>query len=478
MNTNIRKLRNAAYILLLSVLLATGWTPSAAHAATVEQVDEVREILEQTHISKPDDEKLNDLAIEAMIESLNDPYTQYFDADEWESFSNDLEQHFTGVGIVLVEEDGIVYVEDVIPGGPAETAGILPGDALDAADGTSLKGLSIPEVQKKLLGNEGTKVTVGVIRDGKRLNYPITRRAMQLPVATGHMMGDGVGYVALSGFTSDAGKLFAQEIDKLEKAGMTSLLIDLRNNGGGFVNAAQQMAGLFMEDGLLAHLRNRDGTDIQLGAGGGGKPYSVTILVNGNSASASELFAGALHDYGIAKLVGTTTYGKGVVQSIYPLDSGGVIKVTVQEYFTPNGNKVDKVGLTPDHVVEGAVDQLLAAYRDAGGKRISVDIGNGFIVASGVRTAYANAATQDANGRWFVNLRLAASLVGAKVGYDAKTKEITFDKGSQSQRLVNGDPRLINKNGWNLIDLDVLRQWAPELSQGAGSSKLQLIYQS
>jgi len=477
MRTIERKFRQAAYMLLLSVMLASVWAPSAAQAATAEQVDEVRQLLEQNHVSKPDDAKLNDLAIEAMIESLHDPYTEFFDADEWETFSNDLEQHFTGVGIVLVEEDGIVYVEDTIPGGPAEIAGILPGDALTAADGASLQGLSISEVQKKLLGKEGTNVNIGVTRDGKRLDYPITRKAMQLPIAAGHMMDDGVGYVSLSGFTSDAGKLFAQQVDKLEKAGMTSLLIDLRNNGGGYVNAAQQMAGLFIDDGVLAHLRNRDGSDTPLAASGGGKPYPVTILVNANSASASELFAGALQDYGIAKIVGTKTYGKGVVQSIYPLESGGVIKVTVQEYFTPNGNKVDKVGLTPDLAVEGAVDQLLAAYREAGGKRVTVDVKNGFIVMNGVRSAFSNAAMQDGNARWFVNLRLAAALVGASVGYDAKTKEITVSKGGQTFRLVSGDKRLINKNGWNLIDLGVLSQWFPGLSQGAGSGKLQLTYQ-
>jgi len=379
---------------------------------------------------------------------------------------------------VLVEEDGVVYVEDVIPGGPAEAAGILPGDALTAADGDSLLGLTISGVQKKLLGEEGTKVSVGVTRDGKRLDFPITRRAMQLPVATGQMMDDGVGYLALSGFTSDAGKLFAQQIEKLEEAGMISLLIDLRNNGGGYVNAAQQIAGLFIEDGVLAHLKNRDGTDSPLNVSGGGKPYPVTILVNGNSASASELLAGALQDYGIAKLVGTKTYGKGVVQSIFPLESGGVVKVTVQEYFTPEGNKVDNVGLTPDHAVDGAIDQLIAAYRDAGGQRLTVDVGQGFIVLNGVRAAFANAAVQDAaSSAWFVNLRLAAALAGATVGYDAKTKEITLSKGDQVRKLAAGDERLINKNGWNLIDLNIMRQWFPGLSQGAEGSRLKLVYQ-
>lgn len=301
---------------------------------------------------------------------------------------------------------------------------------------------------------------------------------MQLPVATGQMMGDGVGYLALSGFTSDAGKAFKEQLDKLEKAGMKSLLIDLRNNGGGYVNAAQQIAGLFIKDGVLTHLRNRDGTETPLNVSGDGKPYPVTILVNGNSASASELLASALQDYGIAKLVGTKTYGKGVVQSIIPLESGGVVKVTVQEYFTPNGSKVDKVGLKPNHVVEGAVDQLLAAYRDAGGKRLDIDFGQGFIVANGVRAAFANAATQSADGRWFVNLRLAAAVVGAQVGYDAKTGEVALSKNGQTFKFARGDSRTINKNGWNLIDVNAMAQLFPGLAQGtAAGNRMQLIFE-
>ncbi|MBW5448199.1 PDZ domain-containing protein [Cohnella sp. CFH 77786] len=469
---NIR--RRASFALLAALVGATIWMPSAARAETSEQVNEVRQLLEQYHLSKPDDKDLNQSAIDGMVETLHDPYTEYFDEEEWKKFSSDLEQNFTGIGIVLIEEDGVVYAEDVIPGSPAEAAGLLPGDAIVSADGKSVRGLNVTELQKQLRGAEGTRVTVGVERDGKTLAFPIVRKTLQLPVATGQMMGDGVGYVALSGFTSDAGSLFADQVAKLEKAGMRSLLIDLRNNGGGYVTAAQHIAGLFIKDGVLAHLKDRDGKDDPISVSGGGKPYPVTILVNGNSASASELLAGALQDYGVAKLVGTKTFGKGVVQSIIPLKSGGVLKVTVQEYYTPNGRKVDKTGLTPDHVIEGAGEQLIGAYRDAGGKALTVGIGKGSVVINGVRTARPNAAFRRGSS-WYVNLRLAAALAGAKVGYDSKTKTITLSRGSTIYKLKSGDSRLANKNGFNLIDSGTLARWFPGLTaEAAANGQLKL----
>lgn len=468
-----RTIRRAIAALLTALLLSGVWAPSVSWAETKEQLNEVRQILEEYHLSKPSDKDLNQTEIDKMVESLHDPYTQYFDDEEWKSFASGLEQNFTGIGIVLVQENGRVYIEEVIAGSPAEKAGFQAGDVISAVNGKSAKGLSISDLQGKLRGIAGTSVTVGVDRNGKALTLTAVRQALQLPAASGQMMGEGVGYLALTGFTTDAGTQFAKQLDKLEKSGMTSLVIDLRNNGGGYVTAAQKIAGLFVKNGVLAHLKDRDGNDDPLPLSGGGKPYPVTILVNGYSASASELLAGALQDYGVAKLVGTKTYGKGVVQSIIPLQSGGVIKVTVQEYFTPKGRKVDKTGLQPDQVVEGAEEQLIEAYRDSGGTQLAASVGKGTVVINGVRTTHPYAAVQQAN-RWYVSLRLAAALTGASVGYDAKTKSVTVSRDGKAFRLKSGDGRLIYKNGWNLIDLSVMEQWFPSLTGDAVGGLLNL----
>ncbi|WP_276351450.1 S41 family peptidase [Cohnella caldifontis] len=459
--------------LLAAFVLIGVWPAAPAGAETKEQVDEVREILEQLHLSKPDDSDLNQTAIDAMVESLHDPYTEYFDPEEWKSFSDSLEQHFSGVGIVLVQDAGTIYAEDVIPGSPAEKAGVKPDDVIVSAAGAPAKGLTIADLQQKLRGKEGTSVQLGVERGGKTLSFTLVRSSIQLPVAEGHLLGDGVGYLSLSGFTSDAGSLFEEELGKLEKSGMTSLVIDLRDNGGGYVSAAQQIASLFIQDGVLAHLKDRDGNDTPIEAKGGGKDYPVTVLVNGSTASASELLSGALQDYGIAKLTGTKTFGKGVVQSIIQLESGGVIKVTVQEYFTPNGRKVDKTGLTPDHAVNGTEEQLIAAFQDAGGRALTVEFGKSSVLINGIRTAHPGAAVQNGNG-WSVHLRLAAALVGAQIGYDAKAKTVTVSRGGVVHKLSEGDARLTKKNGWNLIDLQTFAGWFPELKSDAAGGTLKL----
>ncbi len=466
-----------AFVLLAALLFTGTWLPSAAWAETAEQVQEVREVLSQYHLSKPAEEDLNQQTIDEMIESLGDPYTEYFSEEEWESFFNNLEQTFTGIGIRLIEEDGVVYVEDIIPGGPAEAAGMLPGDALTSADGASLKGLSVAGIQEKLLGPEGTSVQVGVTRDGKLLTFSITRKTIQLPTAFSQMMGDGVGYLALTAFTSDAGEAFAEQLDKLAEAGMTSLIFDLRNNGGGYVNAAQEIAEYFMDEGVLAYLKDRDGNKASIDVRGGRMPYPVTVLVNGASASASELLAGALQDYRIAKLVGTRTFGKGLVQSLVPLESGGVLKITVQEYLTPKGRKVNQTGLTPQVEIAGASEQLIGAFREAGGKQVEVGFDKGSILINGVRTAFPNALLQN-EGKTYVQLRLIASIVGASIGYDPETGTVDILDGDQYYQLPRGDSRLINKNGWNMIELTSAIRLFPELTSETANGQLKLSARS
>ncbi|MFC5700012.1 S41 family peptidase [Cohnella faecalis] len=463
------------FAFILTAAIAGTWFPAAnASAETAEQVEEVRQLLEKYHLSNPDDNDLNQNAIQGMVESLKDPYTQYFDDDEWNEFSNQMEQKFTGIGIVMVEDNGVVYVEDTIPGSPAEKAGILPGDALVTADGKNLKGLSTTEMQAQLLGEEGTTLALGVSRDGKLLKFRVVRKDIQVPTATNKMLPDGIGYLSLTSFSSDAGSEFAKQLAILEKQGMSSLIIDLRGNGGGYVTAAQQIAGMFVEDGVLAHMKDRDNNDDPLTVKGTTKPYPVRILVNGHSASASELLSGALQDYGVAKLIGTTTYGKGVVQSIIPVSSGGVLKVTIQEYYTPTGRKVDKVGLKPDITIEGtAAEQLIGAIKDAGGKKITVSTGKGVVNVDGIRNAQTDAAISKNNG-WYVNLRLGAALAGAKVSYNSKSHTISLTRNGKSYSITTTDASIVMKNGKSLIDVKKLQGWFPELTASASGGSLTL----
>ncbi len=463
----------AALCLTLSVL----WLPAVAGAATQDQVNEVRQLLEEYHISKPTDEKLSESEIEEMIDALDDPYTQYFSPEELQSFSNAINQSFVGIGIVMSQDDGITYLEDVVPDSPAFKAGLMPGDALVSIDGVAVAGKSIDAIQIMAAGKEGTNVNVGVKRGLVKLQFLVARTSMQLPVTTSRLMGSGVGYLRLDSFSADAASKFKSQLQSLEGQGMASLVIDLRGNGGGYVDQAQQIGALFVADGILAHVADRDGKDTPIELHGEKRDYPVYILVDGGSASATELLSGALQEYGVAKLVGTNTYGKGVIQQLIPVASGGTLKVTVQEYKTPNGKKVDKVGLTPDVAVSGGLQQLLAAYRLAGGGDIRLTVGRGALVVNGVRSPDAGSVVKK-NGVWYVSSRLGAIATESTLSYDAKAKQIVLAKGGTTHRLAASDSHVIVKNGVSYVDVRLLSKWFGSLTWAAAGDGTVTLYES
>ncbi|WP_158543742.1 S41 family peptidase [Cohnella sp. OV330] len=466
-------LLKTALCLALSVL----WLPAVAGAATQDQVNEVRQLLEEYHISKPTDDKLNESEIEAMIGSLDDPYTQYFSPEELQSFSNAINQSFVGIGIVMSQDDGITYLENVVPDSPAFKAGLMPGDALVSIDGAATAGKSIDAIQVMAAGKEGSTVNVGVKRGLVKLQFLVARTSMQLPVATSRLMGAGVGYLRLDSFSADAAAKFKAQLQSLEGQGMTSLVVDLRGNGGGYVDQAQQIGALFVADGILAHVADRDGKDTPIELHGEKRDYPVYILVDGGSASATELLSGALQEYGVAKLVGTKTYGKGVIQQLIPVASGGTLKVTVQEYKTPGGKKVDKVGLTPDVAVTGGLQQLLAAYRLAGGGDVRLTVGRGALVVNGIRTADAGSVIKK-NGVWYVSSKLGALASEAKLSYDAKARQIVLDKDGTTHRLAASDSHVIVKNGVSYIDVRLLSKWFANLTWAAVGDGTVTLYDS
>lgn len=457
----LHRLRATLLIGLSIVIFSTG-TP-AVFGESVEQLQEVRDLLEKYHLSKPGAEELNEAEIDDMVDSLKDPYTEYFDAEEWKTFNSSLEHSFVGIGIVMGANKDSVYINDVIPGSPAEASGLSVGDVLLSGDELSFTGKSMAEIQESLHGVEGTSLILHVSRNGKELKFSVPRQAIQLPIITTQMLGDGVGYLSLAGFTSDAGKQVKNKLTQLEKQGMSSLVLDLRNNGGGYVTAAQEIAGLFIKEGVLAHMRDRDGNDKPLVVKGGTKPYEVVILVNGYSASASELLAGAMQDYGVATIVGTKSYGKGVVQSIVPLNSGGMLKITIEEYYTPKGRKVDKVGLKPDLVLQGEVQQFVGAFHSAGGKQVALSTKDELITINGIQMVQPGIILRQTNG-WHINTRLAAFLLGADLKYNAKTKIITLTKGSNVHAIKTNDSHLSMINGSTSIHMGLLKKWYSNVS--------------
>ncbi|WEK55800.1 MAG: S41 family peptidase [Candidatus Cohnella colombiensis] len=467
-----KKLKITVALFLCITFLIT--TSPTTFAATDQQTDEVRAYLEQYHYNKPSAASLSGSSIEDMIKSLNDPYTEFFEAEEWEAYSNALDQTFVGIGIVIGETNGNVFVEQLIEGGPAQLAGLMVGDQLVSSDGKSLINTTTLQVQSLLLGKEGTSLLLKVKRDGKLLDFSITRKKLQIPAVSTTMLGDGVGYLELSGFTFNAGKEMKEKLIKLEEEGLTSLIIDLRNNGGGYVSSAMAIASLFIEDGVLAHLRDRDNEDYPLKVTGSKKKYPVAVLINGYSASASELLAGALQDYGLATLVGTRSYGKGVVQTIVNLESGGVLKFTIEQYFTPSGRKVDKVGLIPNIVNTDVSGQLIDAFRAVNGNKVTINIQDRLVNVNGILNYDNTAAGQNKKGIWHANLRLIATLIGAQLKVDTKSKTFTLTKGELTYTIPTNDSHLIVKNGRTLIDVRLIKKWFPSFSYLVKENTLKL----
>jgi carboxyl-terminal processing protease len=342
-------------LVLLSVLLLSLSVVGVSVAATsqdtwVKRLLDVYQIVEATHVRGADLDTFMEGAIRGGLSTLNDPYTDYFTAEEWTAFLNSLDGSFSGIGAYLEEGDPYVVISSPIKGSPAERAGLKPGDRLLEVNGESLQGLTPEKAASKVRGPAGTSVTLKVERpsEGRTFTVTITREVVSLPDLEVKMMDDGIGYIALYTFGSDTDRQFWNAVADLKQQGARALVLDLRNNGGGYVDVAVSIAGGWVPKGEpVLTTKMRDGEDRELSPGGLIN-LPTAVLVNGGSASASEILAGAIQDWKAGTLVGEKTFGKGTVQQLLRMSNGDGLKVTIAEYLTAKGRHVDKIGLTPD----------------------------------------------------------------------------------------------------------------------------------
>ncbi|GIO05170.1 hypothetical protein J31TS6_11980 [Brevibacillus reuszeri] len=306
-------------------------------------------------------------AIDGMLSTLDDPHSIFFTADELRLFQSDVENQFVGFGFRLRLQNDALIIREIVPNSPAAASVLKRGDHLLKVDQQSLVGKSFEEAYAYLKGNEGSEAAITVYRPSESREFVVKlkRAMMTLPEAEGQLFAKGgVGYIKLETFGSEGALQFRDKLEEFKRSGklMNGLIVDLRDNGGGYLSTARDIASLFMEDGLLMYTTNRNGVEVETWVRNGrdiGVP--VLILVNGGTASASELLSGALRDHGIAKLVGTKTYGKGSAQQVIPLSEGDALKLTLNEYFTPKHTVVNHIGLTPDMVVEDYAAQVVEA---------------------------------------------------------------------------------------------------------------------
>ena len=326
--------------------------------ATNSKLKVIKDKINSEYVGNVDENTLQEYAIKGYVAGLNDIYSEYFTKDEMTDFSNETIGTYVGIGVTMTKdsEKNQIVVYGVTPNSPAEEAGIKVNDIIIKVDGNDCTGDDFETIPNKILGQEGTKVSVTVLRDGKELTFDMKRRKIVNQTITSELLDDNIGYIYLSSFEDNTYEQFKSAYDDLISKGAKSLIVDLRNNGGGIVKEATDIGDLFTDKGKVLLIESdKDKKEI--------KTYSkqdktinmnVVLLVNEYSASASEILAGILKDdVENATIVGTKTYGKGVIQSLYTLSDGSGLKLTTDEYFTPNHNEINKIGITPDEIVEG-----------------------------------------------------------------------------------------------------------------------------
>ena len=315
-----------------------------------------KEIIDKYYLGDVDEEKLKEGAIKGYIEGLGDPYTEYISADEMEDYLSDTMGNFVGIGIYMVKntEKGKIQVLAPIKGSPAEKAGIQAGDLILTVDGVDYSADEMTIASNKIKGEEGTTVTIEVLRGTETKKYELKREKVKVNQVEGKVLSNNIGYINSTSFDETTADDFKAKFEELNKQGIKSLIIDLRNNGGGIVDQALQIADYVADkDSVLLYEVDKNNKEtVKKAKTDPIINMPIIILTNENTASASEILAGALKDLGKAKTVGTTTYGKGVIQQILKLSDGSGLKVTIEEYQTPNRNKIHKIGIAPDEEVK------------------------------------------------------------------------------------------------------------------------------
>ncbi len=325
---------------------------------TNDKLEDIQKILDDNFYFEEDDQKKQDGIIKGYMEGLDDPYSVYYTKDEYAEFMEDTEGEYVGVGVQVSQanETKIITVVKVFDGSPAKEAGIEAQDVITKVDGEDVSDQELDAVVDKIRGVEGTDVTITVYRssDGKDHDYTMKRKKVENPTVEYKMLSDNIGYISVSSFYEVTAKQFIDAVGDLNVQGMEGLIVDLRDNGGGLLDIAVEMLDFMLPEGKIVYTEDKKGNIIDAYNSTDEQKFTkpLVLLVNGYSASASEIFAGAIKDYGIGTLVGTNTYGKGIVQRMFPLDDGSAVKVTIAKYFTPKGNDIHKIGIKPDIEVE------------------------------------------------------------------------------------------------------------------------------
>ena len=357
----------AVSLTALPVAYAIGARNSGPSPTELALLDGVMQLVEHDYVHPVDSHTLTKDALKGMLTRL-DPHSDYMDEQEFKQSQSDITGKFGGLGIQITEQHGVPKVISPIDGTPAYHAGLQPGDLIVRINGESTQGMDLSKIVRKLRGKPGTSVKITIARGTKTpFDVSITRAIIEVQTVKSKLEPDGIGYVRITQFGGDTAADFKKAVQKMkQEAGgkLKGLVLDLRNDPGGLLSAAVSVASNFLDGGTVVTIKGRRSGDNQAykvtGSGDLIKGTPMVVLINGASASASEIVAGALQDRHRAKIMGTQSFGKGSVQTIIPLNGHGALRLTTALYYTPSGRSIQGRGITPDIVVEASKDEQVA----------------------------------------------------------------------------------------------------------------------
>lgn len=322
----------------------------------------VEAYLEKYYVEETDEGLMEDMLYAGMLAGVGDRYTYYLTEESLAQYMENTNGHFDGIGVeVYMTQEGDVTINRVMDGTPAAQSGLQKGDIIIGVDGEDMREKALSEVAAKIRGESDTAVEVQVLRKstGETLTFSVQRSDVVLQTVESRMLEEQIGYIALSGFKENTADAFREALEGLQAQGMQGLILDLRDNPGGLVRSVYEIGEELLPEGTMVYTLDKDGNRSDLQCDGEYLDIPLVLLVNENSASASEILSGAVKDLGVGTIVGTQTFGKGLVQRLFTLPDGSGLNITIQKYYTPNGTSIHGIGITPDITVE-----LPEAYRD------------------------------------------------------------------------------------------------------------------
>lgn len=344
-------------------------TVSIVNERSISKLEAIETLIRESYSLNPDitEEELEEGLYAGLIDSLGDKYSEYYSAEQYKKLEEDNEGVYYGIGAyVSIDKDTeMPIIAGIISNSPAEDSDLRAGDIIYEVNGTSTSGLSLTEVTSLIKGEEGTEVVMTIVRNGEVIEMTLTRAKVESPSVSQKMLDDDIGYIRISEFSETTVDQFAEAYAVVRGSGAKGLIIDLRSNFGGLLSSVVEICRQILPKGLIVYTEDKNGNRTELTCDGAHEiDLPLVVLVDGNTASAAEIMTGAIKDYGIGTVIGTTTYGKGIVQRIFPLSDGSAVKMTISAYYTPSGINIHGTGIEPDITVEFDGE----AYYDSNGE--------------------------------------------------------------------------------------------------------------